>query len=388
MMNQRILNFLILGIGCIILLNSLSLSGAHSEDIFSNDKKSITALPPSFNWCDIDGINYTTPIKNQAPCPSCEAYAVVATLETLVQYEVGYPFGCDLSEMHLFLHSGGTCQWGVRLLNCTQYLHDYGVPDEGCFPDPRRDWDTPLNETLSGWENRTVKIKNWGWVDVDIDTIKQALIDYGPLIICVIVRTDFMWYKGGIYRNLWGKIEGGHVVTIVGYDDSQNCWLIKNSWGTEWGENGWMRVSYNAHKSYRQFFYGFYGGTGILYIDGVYGNFQPDVPKIHIENPKWNRLYFDSFTWKKSFLRKFFIKSTEAIIIKGTTVQLDVSNDTEYVEVYVDNKLIHSITEPPFEWCLICEDYDVHELKFIAYNKNNASKDIQDVITIPLKANT
>lgn len=349
------------------------------------NKEENKELPSSFNWCNINGIDYSTSIKNQAPCPSCEAYALVASLETIIQYKVGYPFECDLSEMHLFFSSGGTCDWGVDIKKCMTQLKEVGVPDEGCYPDPGRPWDSSPDDVLPGWENRTIKIENWGWVDTDIDSIKNALINYGPLVICMIVRSDFQRYSGGIYRNLWGKIEGGHVITIFGYDDSQQCWLIKNSWGKGWGEEGWIRVSYNAHRPLRPFFIGFYGGTGILYIDGVYGNFQPDVPKVYIESPKRGKMYFNNISWKKSLLRKFIVKKGEAIIIKGTTIKMDASKDTRNVKVYIDKNLKYNISKKPFEWYLPCEECGTHELRVIAYNnENNASMDIQDIITFPL----
>lgn len=387
---KSLLKTIIIFVGLLVLINSISPSLVSQQAIQYNDKttESTLDLPPSFSWRDVDGVDFTTPIKSQIPCPSCEAYGVIAALETMVQYKVGYPFDCDLSEMHLFFWSGGTCRWGVYLQNCTRYLQEYGVPDEGCFPDPHRSWDTPCNESLPGWENRTVKIEDWGWVEVNEDAIKHALIEYGPLVICVLVYNDFLKYKRGIYWNLWGEIKGGHVISLFGYDDNKRYWLIKNSWGTSWGEDGWIRVSYDAHRPNRPFFKGFYGGTGILYMVGVYGNLQPDVPKVYIERPRGGRMYFKDFSWEKSFLRKFVIKRGEAIIIKGTTVKLDTSNDTRNVEVYIDKKLVYNITSPPFDWYLSCENYGVHELRVIAYNNNNnASMDIRDVITIPLKLN-
>lgn len=193
----------------------------------------IDDLPSSFSWCNINGTDFTTPIKNQEPAPTCEAYAFVAALETLVQYKVGYPFNCDLSEAHLFFYSGGTCNWGVNVQDAADYLVEYGVPDEGCFPDPQRPEDTPF-ESLPGWENRTVKIREWGWVENNVESIKRALIEHGPLIICIIVRQDFRYYRKGIYTpSKWSTIKGGHVITIVGYDDNQNYWLIRNSWGRD-----------------------------------------------------------------------------------------------------------------------------------------------------------
>ena len=118
-------------------------------------------------------------------------------------------------------------------------------------------------------------------VENDEEEIKRALIEYGPLVICFPVYQDFMYYKRGVYRHRWGPRVGGHLVALVGYDDSKQCWIVKNSWGTEWGNHGWFKMGYDPDM----FIDGCYGGTGILYVDGVYGNFMPDVPEIYIEKP-------------------------------------------------------------------------------------------------------
>ena len=218
---------------CIISILIILPSVAFADNL-SNSTNSllINSLPSSFSWRDINGTDFTTAIKNQAPAPTCEAYALIAAVDTLIQYQVGYPFDCDLSEAHLFFYSGGTCDWGVDVKDAAEYLVEYGVPDEGCFPDPHRPYDTPF-ESLSGWKNRTVKITEWGWVPNEEIAIKQALIEHGPLVICMLVRPDFNYYSGGIYTPRWGDVVGGHVITIVGYNDSQHCYLIKNSWAPD-----------------------------------------------------------------------------------------------------------------------------------------------------------
>jgi hypothetical protein len=331
-------------------------------------------LPPYFSWRDIDGIDYTTPVKNQEPCPSCEAYALVAAVETLVQYEVGYPFGCDLSEAHLFFCSGGTCRWGVNVTHAAEYLVEYGVPDEGCFPDPRRKTDSPC-DPLPGWENRTVKIKEWGWVEDDEESIKKALIEHGPLVICIWVWKDFMYYNGGIYKHKWGRLVGGHLITLVGYDDSQRCWICKNSWGRNWGEDGWVRISYDEDI----FIPHCYGGTGILYVDGVYGNFMPDVPKVYIEEPRrWHTYIFGREM--PSIFGRAFIQVGIPRVIGWSDVKINATN-TNKVEFYLDGELQFIDDTPPFEWRLDTSP-GFHTIEVMAYNEHNASKAIVDVFVM------
>lgn len=357
-----------------ILLN-IPTALAETESEFSDDD-----LPPFFSWRNIGGIDFTTSIKNQAPAPTCEAYAFISALETIVQYQVGYPFGCDLSETHLFFYSGGTCNWGVDVRDAADYLVEYGVPDEGCFPDPHRPKDTPF-QSLPGWENRTVKIQKWGWVENDIESIKHALVEHGPLIICMLVRSDFMHYSGGIYKNNWGQINGGHVITIFGYNDIYRYWLIKNSWGAAWGEKGWIRVSYDAHKPMRPFFCPFYGGTGIFYVDGVYGNFMPDVPKIQIESPKRYHTYCSGCEFKTVFKKMPFVqKGGVPRIIGWTTVKINATN-TNKVEFYVDDEIQFTDEEAPYEWKLHAP-HGSHTLEALAYNEHNTSKGIMDFFVI------
>ena len=54
-----------------------------------------------------------------------------------------------------------------------------------------------------------------------------------------------MFYGGGIYKYVSGSIMGGHAVTIVGYNDEKNYWIVKNSWGEDWGEDGYFRIDYD-----------------------------------------------------------------------------------------------------------------------------------------------
>ncbi len=254
----------------------------HKENTIKNNINS--DLPSYFSWRDIDGVDFTTPIRAQQPYASCESFAYVAALETMVQWEVGYPFGCDLSEAHLYFWSGGNRDWGSYPENDTNFLVEHGVPDEACWPYPghlEKPIVFPKNTTCDNWRERTVKIKNWSYLPPNnITAIKEALINNGPVPTHLNVYKDFGYYKGGIYKHRWGDSQALHLVCIVGYKDdpsisSGGYWICKNSWGTHlksgrpWGENGWFRIAYGeaSIEEMPVLFEGVYGQFPILYVD-------------------------------------------------------------------------------------------------------------------------
>ena len=334
-------------------------------------------LPSSFSWGNINGTDFLPPIKNQAPAPTCEAYALVAAVETLAQYEVGYPFDIDLSEAHLFFYANGTTDWGVPITDAADYLMTYGVPDEGCYPDPFRPYDPDSLDSLPGWENRTVKITSWGWVPNDVTSMKWALVHHGPLIVCILQRNDFLYYWGGVYTpHRWMQIQSGHVVTLVGYDDSEECWILRNSAGEAWGEDGYARISYDAQSPYHPFFWPFYGVTGVFYIDGVYGNFMPDVPQVYITNPQMDHTYVFDQELPTLLQRVPSLQRRAPRIYGPITVEVDTSN-TDRVEFYLDGELQFLDEESPFSYELDASR-GLHTLELFAYNEHAASKDIMD----------
>lgn len=226
-------------------------------------------LPSSFSWRDINGVDFTTAIRNQAPFPSCETFALVAAVETMVQYKVGYPFGCDLSEAHLFFYSGGNIEFGSYPENDTKFLKDYGIPDEACWPYPHENIQYPLNTTSPDWLNRTVKISDWSYLPDDATAIKTALVTNGPVPSYFLVYQDFLYHKKGIYEHRWGKARGPHYMAIVGYNDDPGYWIVKNSWGTNYQENGWVKIKYGECGIGKKSFYltGVYGKFPIVYVD-------------------------------------------------------------------------------------------------------------------------
>jgi hypothetical protein len=83
-----------------------------------------------------------------------------------------------------------------------------------------------------------------------INDIKQAILDHGPVSISVSASGAFGGYSGGVFDDC-GQTQINHTVALVGWDDTQGpegVWFLRNSWGTGWGEDGYMRIVYGCNR--------------------------------------------------------------------------------------------------------------------------------------------
>jgi C1A family cysteine protease len=98
-----------------------------------------------------------------------------------------------------------------------------------------------------------VKALTWDFVSsvpqkvAPIDEVKRALIAYGP-VVSTIKFDDCLWLYGGGVFNEEQNTDGGHMVLIIGWNDAKQAWLIKNSYDTDWGENGFGWVKYGSNN--------------------------------------------------------------------------------------------------------------------------------------------
>lgn len=198
-------------------------------------------LPPALDWREANG-NFVTGPKNQKKCGSCWAFSMTGALESYTLLKNNTPGrDLDLSEQVMLSCSGaGSCSGG-RL--SAGFLQRTGLPEESAYPY------TAANGSCSsaapGWQAGAVKIGAWGSVSQSLNAIKTALVKYGPLPIAFMVYEDFMHYKTGIYSYATGKRLGGHAVLLVGYNDAEKYFSVKNSWDTGWGEQGYFRIAYS-----------------------------------------------------------------------------------------------------------------------------------------------
>ncbi|MGD8398040.1 MAG: C1 family peptidase [Anaerolineae bacterium] len=203
----------------------------------------VASFPPAWDWRQVEGKNWTTPIRDQQACGSCVAFGTVAVLEAMLKLHDDAPDSLpDLSEAHLFFCGcGACCQEGWWPAYALDYAQDQGVPDEVCFP--YVDEDTPCDETCADWLSRAIKVSAWQEI-VDAGQRKEWLATRGPMIGCMEVYQDFFSYTGGVYHHATGALAGYHAICVVGYSEAEMAWICKNSWGAGWGEGGWFRIGY------------------------------------------------------------------------------------------------------------------------------------------------
>ena len=207
---------------------------------------SCSKTAPSFDWRKAGDVN---PVKDQGVCGSSWDFATIGSFEgnwRAINNEAIRTSAQDV----LDCSDGGICGRGWWAFD---YLVHRGVAEEGAYPYHH------ARNTCNNTAARPFKADTWGYVGTDhiipsVAAMKEALCTYGPLAVAVHVTDSFAAYTGGVFNEkAAGKVN--HGVTLLGWDDSKNVWLIRNSWGTGWGstcdygtERGYMWISYNSNS--------------------------------------------------------------------------------------------------------------------------------------------
>ena len=201
---------------------------------------------PRFSWHDYEGGDWMTPIRLQGNCGGCWAFAALAAIEGAFNVEMGNPdLDIDLSEQYIISCADGNCESGGMPETVLGYVRTNGVPDELCYP--YLEANGRCDDKCADWATRVLRITDWGWI-LDFfgreEAIKQR-IAAAPIVTSMVIYGDFMTYREGVYTHVSGDNLGGHSVAIVGWDDAGNSWICKNSWGEDWGMDGYFEIGRN-----------------------------------------------------------------------------------------------------------------------------------------------
>jgi len=195
----------------------------------------------AFDWRDYDGV---TPADDQLDCGSCWAFAACGATEAHIRINEGVIL--DISEQQSIdcNFAGSDCDGGWSGEAYKLHMNPGAVSEE-CYP-------YRAENGSSCRQNQCEKIAiidGYTYIPATTASIKNAVQTYGPVSTGMTVYEDLYGYTSGCYTPT-GAVEGGHAVLIVGWDDSMcggdGAWIVKNSWGKDWGENGYFYIKYGV----------------------------------------------------------------------------------------------------------------------------------------------
>lgn len=218
----------------------------YSEGMESTDEKEEdfekveddVELPSSIDWTTRGNVN---PVQNQGGCGSCWTFSGAASLESLHQNRTGKLL--KFSEQALvdcgFEYGNNGCNGGL-MMGAFRWSADHGMALRSDYPYTAREGTCKIASKRTTRVNRSYKR-----VYRDHNTSLMSAISQGVVSVAIAANAIKL-YRGGVFTN-WGCGTGlNHGVNAVGYGrdrrTGRNFWKVRNSWGSRWGEGGYIRM--------------------------------------------------------------------------------------------------------------------------------------------------
>ncbi len=206
------------------------------------------------DWRDRFGWNWISSIRNQGGSQNCWAFAMTALYEAMVRIE--HAVWCRRSEGDL-ARGTGKQSWDLgNLGEASIFAERYGIADSDCFP-----WSVaaslytarPHGANLKAFPlsptpdrvGRTVRVPAANSI-TDVALKKQWIDQVGPMATMFTPPPDFGALGSGIYTPTIPGTGVAHALLVVGFNDNEQYWIVKNSWGPGWGQGGFGKIAYSA----------------------------------------------------------------------------------------------------------------------------------------------
>ncbi|RLN11487.1 zingipain-2-like [Panicum miliaceum] len=208
------------------------------EDGFGDQ---LAAVPAAVDWRKSGAV---TGVKNQRSCGGCWAFSAVAAMEGINKIVTGKLISLSEQELIDCDRKSHGCKGG-RMDYAFQFvISNGGIDSEADYPYTARDG--TCNEAKK--KKKVVSINSYGHVPANNEKALQMAVAKQPVSVAIEAGgRDFQLYKSGVFDGACGtKLD--HGVTAVGYGSAggKDFWIVKNSWGTGWGEGGYIRMRRNV----------------------------------------------------------------------------------------------------------------------------------------------
>lgn len=197
-------------------------------------------------YMDWTSMGAVTPIKDQGFCASCWAFSTVGALEgqyflrtgTLVSFSEQNLVDCSVDQTNNGCNGG----W---MANAFQYLNGHAITTQDVYP-----YYAQQQQCQQAAGTYQVSVQGYQAISPTEESLQQAVSSIGP-IAAAIDATNLQFYAGGVYRDdecVYGQVNHGILVVGYGSEGGRDYWLVKNSWGPQWGENGYFKLIRNKNN--------------------------------------------------------------------------------------------------------------------------------------------
>lgn len=208
----------------------------------------LSVIPDAIDWRER---GYVTSVKDQGKCASCWAFSGAGALEAANMRATNKLVDLSMQNLVDCMHDyGNTCEGGSARQVFRYAIANGGIDTDSSYPYTAKEGPCKFSR-----DNIGGKASSWMLLPTEDEAyLTFAVGTQGPVSVLFYADTDFHTYSSGVYTNPTCKtdvMDLNHVMLVVGYGTDPkdgDYWIVKNSWGTDWGIKGYALIARNANN--------------------------------------------------------------------------------------------------------------------------------------------